>query len=61
MSNYFIFHLSLLIKIIQMKKLPLKIIGIKSIDIFLNILLLLVGLYTIGYLFGVAYGLISAL
>jgi hypothetical protein len=61
MSNYFIFHLSLLIKIIQMKKLPLKIIGIKSIDIFLNILLLLVGLYTIRYLFGVAYGLISAL
>ncbi len=43
-----------------MKKFPLKITGIKSLDVLLNILLFLVGLYTIGYLFGVAFGLVSA-
>jgi hypothetical protein len=44
-----------------MKKFPLKIIGIKPVDIFLNIVLFLVGLYSIGYLFGVTYGLIGAM
>lgn len=50
-----------IVKALHMKKFPLMISGIKSLDVLLNILLFLVGLYTIGYLFGVAFGLVSAL
>jgi uncharacterized membrane protein YqaE (UPF0057 family) len=42
-----------------MKKLPLKIVGIRSVDMFLNILLFLIGVLAIAYLFGVIYGLIE--
>ncbi len=44
-----------------MKKLPLKIIGVKPIDIFLNIVLFIVGLYSVGYLLGVFFGLVAAI
>lgn len=44
-----------------MTKLPFRIVGIKAIDIFLNIVLFIVGLYSIGYLFGVLFGLIDAI
>ncbi len=42
-----------------MKKLPYRIVGIKAIDIFINAVLFIIGLYSIGYLFGVLFGLIG--
>lgn len=38
-------------------KLPLRIIGIKAVDIVINVLLFFAGLFAIGFAFGVIFGL----
>ncbi len=41
-----------------MKKLPFRIIGLKPIDILLNMVLFIVGLWAIGFFVGTIFGLI---